>query len=216
MVYGDNSQHGIVKDNNFYHLDLNFSFTTPQNYKIVNNTDNILAFNKNKEVVIIFDGLINNEKLSLLELAESNYSRSNLNLYKELIIDNKSAIVFEEKRLIKYAGKYYLRKTYLINWENKRVWRFSVLINPELKNKYQKEADKIATSIHELSEEEKIIGRPKFIRIYETQKGDTVKKLANKTAIDKNQLEIFKIMNGLNIKGDQAIPPGTLVKMIVN
>ena len=55
MIYGNNSQHGIVKNNNFYHLELNFSFNTPSNYKIKNNNNNVIAFNKNKEV-IIFDG----------------------------------------------------------------------------------------------------------------------------------------------------------------
>lgn len=216
MVYGDNSQHGMIKDNNFYHLDLNFSFKTPKNYQINNNNNNVIAFNENKEVVIIFDGLINNEKLSLLEIAESNYSRSSINAYKELIIDNHTAIVFEERKTIKYKGINYFRKTYLINWLNKRVWRFSILINPQLRKKYENEADEIAKSIHELSEDEKIIGRPKFISIYETQEGDTAAKLSKNMNIDKNQLEIFMIMNGLTIDSDEPLPIGTMVKMIVN
>ena len=216
MVYGENSQHGIIKDNNFYHLDLNFSFKAPKNYKINNNNNNIIAFNKNKEVVAIFDGLLNNEKLSLIEIAESKYLRSNIISYKEISIANKIAIVFEEKKAIKFEGKEYFRKTYLINWNNNRIWRFSLLINPQLKMKYENEADEIAKSIHELSEEEKILGRPKFISIYQTQEGDTASELAKKMALEKNQLEIFLIMNGLNLDGNEIIPEGTLIKMIVN
>ena len=216
MVYGDNSQHGIIKDNNFYHLDLNFSFKTPKNYQIINKTNYVTAFNKNKDVVIIFDGLVNDEGLSLLELAESNYSRSNINSYKELIIDNKLAFSFKEKKIIKYKGKDYYRKTYLINWPNNRVWRFSLLVNPRLKMEYENEIDKIAESIHELSEEERIIGRPKFISIYKSKKGDTASKLAKKMAIKENQLEIFLIMNGLNIDSNELLPEGTMVKLIEN
>jgi len=216
MIYGENSQHGIVRDNNFYHLDLNFSFQTPKNYKINNHKNNIISYNENKEVVIIFDGLLNKEKLSLLELAESNYLRSNINSYQEIIIDNKPAIIFEENKLIKYEGREYIRKTYLINWTNNRVWRFSLLITPQFKIKYENEVDKIAQSIHELTEKERILGRPKFIRIYETIEGDTPLKLAKKMALDKNQLEIFLIMNGLSVDTDELLAEGTKIKMIVN
>ena len=216
MIYGDNSQHGIIKDNQFYHLELNFSFLTPKNYKIINNKNNVIAFNKNKEVVIIFDGLLNEEELSLLELAESYYLRSNINSYKKIIIDNKTSIVFEENKIIKYEGNEYVRKTYLINWPNNRVWRFSLLLKPQSKMEYIGEADKIAKSIHELSEEEKIIGRPKFISILKTKKGDTPLLLSKRMALDKNQLEIFLIMNGLTLESNDQIAEGTLIKMIIN
>jgi hypothetical protein len=35
-------------------------------------------------------------------------------------------------------------------------------------------------------------------------------------ALNKNQLEIFLIMNGLTIESDEQISEGTLIKMIVN
>jgi len=216
MIYGNNSQHGIVKNNNFYHLELNFSFNTPKNYKIKNNNNNVITFNKNKEVIVIFDGLLNKEKLSLLEIAESNYLRSNITAYEEVIIDNKNAILFKENKLIKYEGTQYNRKTYLIDWTNDRVWRFSILLKPQSKTDYEIQADKIARSIHELSEEERILGRPKFISIYKTKKGDTASKLANQMAVEKNKLKILQIMNGLNMDSEEILPEGTLLKIIVN
>jgi len=216
MIYEDNSQHGIIKDNNFYHLDLNFSFKAPKNYTIINNKNNVITFNENKKVVVIFDGLLNEDELSLLELAEFYYLRSNINLYKEIIIDNKTSVVFEENKTIKYEGNEYFRKTYLINWGDNRVWRFSLLLKPQVQNNYIGEADKIAKSLHELSEEEKILGRPKFISILKTKKGDTPLLLSKKMALNKNQLEIFLIMNGLTIESDEQISEGTLIKMIVN
>ena len=186
------------------------------NYKIKNNNNNVIAFNKNKEVIVIFDGLLNKEKLSLLEIAESNYLRSNITAYEEVIIDNKNAILFKENRLIRYEGSEYNRKTYLINWANDRVWRFSILLKPQSKIDYENQADKIARSIHELSEDERILGRPKFISIYKTQKGDTASKLANQMALEKNKLKILQIMNGLSMDSEEILPEGTLLKIIVN
>ena len=67
-----------------------------------------------------------------------------------------------------------------------------------------------------LSEEEKIIGRPKFISILKTKKGDTPLLLSKRMALDKNQLEIFLIMNGLTLESNDQIAEGTLIKMIIN
>ena len=147
---------------------------------------------------------------------QSNYLRSNIILYEEIIIDNKKAILFKENKLIKYEGSEYIRKTYLMNWTNDRVWRFSILLKPQSKKDYENQADKIARSIHELSEEERILGRPKSISIYKTKNGDTASKLANLMALEKNKLKILQIMNGLNMDSEEVLPEGTLLKIIVN
>ena len=217
MIYGENSQHGIVRDNNFYHLDLNFSFQTPKNYKINNHKNNIISYNENKEVVIIFDGLLNKEKLSLLELAESNYLRSNINSYQEIIIDNKPAIIFEENKLIKYEGREYNRRTYLINWDNGRIWRFSILINPLNKGINFKNGNLVALSLHNLTEEERVIGKPKYIKIIETKLNDTPTILSTQMGILDKKLEYFCIINGINLdNSNEILEQGTLIKMIVN
>ena len=104
----------------------------------------------------------------------------------------------------------------MINWANDRVWRFSILLKPQSKIDYENQADKIARSIHELSEDERILGKPKFISIYKTQKGDTASKLANQMALEKNKLKILQIMNGLNMDSEEILPEGTLLKIIVN
>ena len=104
----------------------------------------------------------------------------------------------------------------MINWANDRVWRFSILLKPQSKIDYENQADKIARSIHELSEDERILGRSKFISIYKTQKGDTASKLANQMALEKNKLKILQIMNGLNMDSEEILPEGTLLKIIVN
>ena len=216
IIYGDNAQHGIIKENNFYHIGLNFSFNAPNYFKLKNNTNSVIIFNENKEVVVIFDGLLNSEHLSLLEIAESHYLRSNIRSYQELNINNKTSVVFDEKDHILYDGKKYYRKTYMISWEDNRVWRFSILINPKNKNKYIIDAENIALSIHELSQEEKILGRPKFINIIKTKKGDTLQFLADQMALNKNKIEIFKIINGLNLDDNEPLEEGALIKMIVN
>jgi predicted Zn-dependent protease len=215
MVYGDNSSQGVIKNNQFFHVDLDFTFITPHNYKIINNDTFIIIQKENKDEIIIFDGLKRQQGITLLETAEAIYNRSEIKSYVELYIDEQSAIHFDEKTLIKYDNRDYLRRTYLINWPNNRIWRFSLLINPLNKEITYEVGSNIANSLHKLTEEEKIKGRPKYIKIIKTKLNETPLSLSNKMSIKENKLEMFCILNGLDLCDSSVIlPEGLLVKMI--
>ena len=217
IIYGDSSSQGIIKDNKFFHIELDFSFIFPKNYKIINNDNSIIIFKDNKDVVIIFDGLQSQEGITLLETAESIYNRSDIELYEELFIDNQSAIFFDENIIIKYEGRDYFRRTYLINWTNNRIWRFSLLLNPLNKAINLDEVNNIVISLHKLTSQEKIDGRAQYIKIIKTKLNDTPNILSNKMAIIEKKLEMFCILNGLDLnESNKILPEGSLIKMIVN
>jgi len=217
MVYGDNASQGIVKNYQFFHLELDFSFNIPKRYKVFNNDNSIILFTKTKDEIIIFDGLDSQPGMSLIELAESIYNRSDIRAFKELEINDKLAIYFDEKPIIKYEGRDYNRRTYLINWRNNRIWRFSLLINPSSKDINFEKGDLIASSLHNLTEEEKILGKPKYIKIIETKLNDTPAILSTKMGIKDKKLEYFCILNGIDLdKSKETLEQGALIKMIVN
>ena len=217
MVYGDNASQGIVKNHQFFHLELDFSFNIPKRYKVFNNDNSIILFTKTKDEIIIFDGLDSQPGMSLIELAESIYNRSDIRAFKELEINDKLAIYFDEKPIIKYEGRDYNRRTYLINWRNNRIWRFSLLINPSSKDINFEKGDLIASSLHNLTEEEKILGKPKYIKIIETKLNDTPAILSTKMGIEDKKLEYFCILNGIELdKSKETLEQGALIKMIVN
>ena len=217
MVYGDNASQGIVKNYQFFHLELDFSFNIPKRYKVFNNDNSIILFTKTKDEIIIFDGLDSQPGMLLIELAESIYNRSDIRGFKEIEINDKLAIYFDEKPIIKYEGRDYNRRTYLINWRNNRIWRFSLLINPSSKDINFEKGDLIASSLHNLTEEEKILGKPKYIKIIETKLNDTPAILSTKMGIEDKKLEYFCILNGIELdKSKETLEQGALIKMIVN
>ncbi|MBT3938723.1 MAG: M48 family metalloprotease [Pelagibacterales bacterium] len=217
MVYGDNASQGIIKNNQFFHLELDFSFNIPKKYKVSNNDNSIILFTKTKEEIIIFDGLDSQPGMSLIELAESIYNRSDIKAFKEIDINDKLAIYFDEKPIIKYEGREYNRRTYLINWDNGRVWRFSILINPLNKGMNFKNGNLVVLSLHNLTEEERVIGKPKYIKIIETKLNDTPTILSTQMGIEDKKLEYFCIINGINLdNSNEILEQGTLIKMIVN
>ena len=217
MVYGDNASQGVVKNHQFFHLELDFSFNIPKRYKVFNNDNSIILFTKTKDEIIIFDGLDSQPGMLLIELAESIYNRSDIRGFKEIEINDKLAIYFDEKPIIKYEGRDYNRRTYLINWRNNRIWRFSLLINPSSKDINFEKGDLIASSLHNLTEEEKILGKPKYIKIIETKLNDTPAILSTKMGIEDKKLEYFCILNGIELdKSKETLEQGALIKMIVN
>ena len=217
MIYGDNASKGIIKNNQFFHLELDFSFIIPKKYKVFNNDNSIILFTDNKEEVIIFDGLDIQEGLTMIELAESIYNRSDIESYKEIKINNKKTVYFDEKSIIKYEDRDYKRRTYLINWSNNRIWRFSILIKPSIKDINFETANIIVESMHNLTKQEKIIGKPKYIKIIEVKINDTPTILSNKMGIKEKKLEFFSILNGIDFnRSNEIMEEGSLVKMVVN
>jgi predicted Zn-dependent protease len=52
LTFGDSEQEGIARDNHFYHKGLNFSLTFPDNWRIENQRDRVIAAPASKDAVI--------------------------------------------------------------------------------------------------------------------------------------------------------------------
>ena len=215
MVYGDSSKHGVIRDNLFLHLDLNFKFEVPKDYKIDNQENAVISNNKDNTVVIIFDGLINQESISLIEIVEANIGRSRLYNYDEFLINNRVAISVEDKSLVNYNGAKYSRKVYLIAWNNTRVWRFTVLSAPNLLDNSILEAENIVMSFDSLSNYDRKIAQPSRIKIIKVLEGDTINSLSQNMAVSKNKKELFCVLNGIDCSSENAsLSIGEPIKMI--
>ena len=215
MVYGDSSKHGVIRDNLFLHLDLNFKFEVPKDYKIDNQENAVISNNKDNTVIVIFDGLINQESISLIEIVEANIGRSRLYNYDEFSINNRVAISVEDKSLVNYNGAKYSRKVYLIAWNNTRVWRFTVLSAPNLLDNSILEAENIVMSFDSLSNYDRKIAQPSRIKIIKVLEGDTINSLSQNMAVSKNKKELFCVLNGIDCSSENAsLSIGEPIKMI--
>ena len=71
--------------------------------------------------------------------------------------------------------------------------------------------------MHNLTEEERVIGKPKYIKIIETKLNDTPAILSTQMGIEDKKLEYFCIINGINFdNSNEILEQGTLIKMIIN
>ena len=217
ITYGKSSKNGIVKNNKFMHLHLDIAFSVPSTYMLENNKSSVIARKKNKEAVLIFDGIKSEPDLSLLDLVESNIGRSRTQLIEKLNIFERSAIIVQDRKLAYFEDKNYLRSVVLIRWDNSRIWRFNILTDQNSDNSNYKELINSVLNFHKLSKEEKIMALPRKINIHVANRGDTLSSLAERMSLEKNKIEWLKLINGFSYDMDvnDPIKPGTLIKIIV-
>ena len=216
ITYGESSKNGIVIDNKFFHIPLNISFFVPKAFKLENRENSVLARSKNNESILIFDGLINDLDLNLLDLVEGELGRSRVEVKKNLNIYDRPAILVKDKKTIVFENRQYNRELILIKWLDSRIWRFSILTDSNASVSYYDELYKEILSFHQLTEEETLLAQPRKIQIYVTNKGESILSLSEMMSINEKKLEWFKIINGLDtdITKDHKLEPGSLVKII--
>ena len=216
ITYGESSKNGIVINNKFFHIPLNISFFVPKNFTLENRENSVLARSKNNESILIFDGLINDLDLNLLDLVEGDLGRSRAEFKKNLNIYDRPAILVKDKKTIVFENRQYNRDLILIKWFDSRIWRFSILTDINASVSYYDDLYKEILSFHQLTEEEVLIAQPKKIQIYATNKGESIFSLSEMMSINEKKLEWFKIINGLDgdLKKDYELEPGSLVKII--
>ncbi len=217
ITYGESSKNGIVKDNKFLHIPLNIAFSVPDGFEIENKTNAVIARGKDSHSILIFDGLINQDNLDLLDLVESNIGRSRTNFIDNVTIYNQPAIIVKDRELVEFEKQRYTRRIVLIKWYNSRVWRFNILTDESRTRSSYESILKKVFDFHQLSEEELLIAQPKRIKIYVTNKGDTLSSLSKMMSVEDKKLEWIKILNGFSadVNKDTPIEPGTLIKLIV-
>ena len=153
ITYGESSKNGIVKDNKFLHIPLNIAFSVPDGFEIENKTNAVIARSKDSRSILIFDGLMNQENLDLLDLVESNIGRSRTNFLDSVTIYNQPAIIVKDRELVEFEKQRYTRRIVLIKWYHSRVWRFNILTDESgAKNSYESILKKVF-DFHQLLED---------------------------------------------------------------
>ena len=216
ITYGEDEKNGIVIKNKFLHVPLNISFSAPKNFNIENKENSVIARSNNNESILIFDGLINELNLNLLDIVEGNLGRTRVDLQKNFNIYNRPSILIKDKKIITFEGRQYQRDIILIKWFGSRVWRFNILTHIDANTTFYDELYKEVTNFHQLTEEEILLAKPKKIQIYATNKGESILSLSKMMSVDKKKLEWFKILNGIDreIIESYELEPGSLVKII--
>lgn len=206
-VFGDDPSEGFVRDRSFYHPQLRFTFSVPTGYIIDNRREAVLARAENGDS-IRFDGVQVPGNLTLSDYMQAGWLVGlNPQSIKSFTINGAPAA-----SATAVVGEWSFKIT-VIRSQNSTYRMIFATKKPSLK--FDRAVSSTVTSFRSLSEREASNLSSLRIRIVKTKRGDTSFTLSRSMrGLVANPDQAFTALNGL--KPGQAIPSGTLVKIITD
>ncbi len=210
LVYGDSAAQGFVRENNFYHPEIGFKFSVPDNYKIINQPSQIIAAAKNGSV-IIFDIAPNNGRLSPMAFLKDVWMKGEaVSGAQDIIVNGMRAATASFRGFVK--GVPMQIRLVAIKWSDTRIVRFQIAIPDNISPAQLDEIKKSTYSFKRLSEKERRFLRPYRIKIIVAKAGDNVAKLSGRMVQGDYKEQRFRVLNGLASK--EEVVSGKLYKIV--
>jgi len=211
IPFGPGEGQGSARGSSFYHGELNFTVEFPEDWKIENLQNSILATSKNREVVIEVTMRDLNRKITAEQLIKKLYGENykngkeiNTSQYKGYAATVEIDTSFGKSRKCRVA----------ILYKNKKE-AFHVLATCKHKKDYAKNEylfDKTIGSIRKLKEKEIKLSEPKKIVVYKVKAGDTYKKLSLKTDFSSHAENRLRVINNMFPTGEPE--QGSYIKLV--
>ncbi|HNQ92938.1 MAG TPA: M48 family metalloprotease [Alphaproteobacteria bacterium] len=213
MTYGDSAVQGFVRNHTFYHPELGFAFSIPDEFHVSNWPSQIVVEGKHKDVFV-------------MDMADKRAGQSPADflvhewLKGEIVFGPPETMTINglSAATLEMVGKYVSGTTPVtvrlvaIEWGPRDVVRFLIVYptRPEFQsvedakrlasNYHQKSVDGLkhmTYSFRRMSESEKRNVRPFAIQLVVAKAGDTVSSLARQMRVDKMPDEWFRALNGI-------------------
>ena len=209
VVVGESEKDGVLRNNKFYHSDLNIFIEFPSGWKVDNLPDRLLAQPKGGEAQLQITLTDLNKRQSPKEYLNEqfdgdisegqNVQTSSFKGYTGLTtlktqrgkVPGRVAAVFDGKRVyqILMAGK---TSTALVANDDAALQTIK--------------------SLRKLKRDEQRLAKPKHIKLVRVKKGDTFAKLAKRSELTQHPVEQLRLLNGMYPDGEPK--PGQLVKIV--
>lgn len=213
ITYGDSEAQGFVDGRTFSHPVLRFTYTAPENFKITNSANAVVASGPQQSRFIL-DG-DRDRGLSLPDYITKfwvpgiarNYRVGQVRALEKTTINGLDAARALVPARINNTNYDVLMVVVRMNGA---LYRLTGLA-PQRSGLLPSMAD-AAESFRQLSAAEANKLKAKRIKTYKVRPGDTVAKIAAKMSVDAAPEERFRILNGM--RPGEEVKPGTRVKLI--
>jgi predicted Zn-dependent protease len=192
LVFNDNVNEGVVRNNRFMHPDLGIALTFPPEWRVKNSTTQLVALSPQSDATI--------------QLKIDYTPSGTVTEYAHRTVGNGAAVeTLEIEKLHAAIGSannvvlgviYFDRKAFLIQCNAKTAEAYNA----------QHEAMKTAIrSFHALSEDERRQIRPLAIKLVTAKKGDTYARLAQRSPLGKNAESYLRLINEQYPQGEPDV-----------
>ncbi len=195
LVYGESAKQGFVRDINFYHTKMDFTFSVPAGFKMVNQPGQVVATDKNG-AAIVFDAATPPQNMDAFTYMTQVWMAGEALAGAEKIdINGKSAATAS------FSGKVgnhpVTIRIVAMEWKPGHFFRFQMAIPNGAPAALIEELKRTTYSLRHLTDAEKRDIQPYRLRVVTAGAGDTVSMLARKMPHSTYQEERFRALNAL-------------------
>lgn len=205
LVYGDSPSQGIVRGNRFLHDGLGFALSFPQDWKIKNGPDKVIALSPEN------DAQIELQMAGPARSAPAEFLRRNVRLDAGNELDAApinglpAAVVSgtRQGRPVKVGA---------INFQEKTFVLIAAAKSPAAYSRHREALSAALGSFHALLESERKLAKPTLIRTHAARKGETFASLARQSPLGKHAEGYLRLMNHAYPSGEPQ--PGQMLKTV--
>ena len=207
LVFAEGEAQGVTRGNKFYHNDLDFTVTFPQNWRIENRPSSLLSTANTNDSVI----LMGMDDLNYKETPEAYLQRSYAGIEQLQPVTTVSGLKGS-------SGVTSLRTPYgnkdsrvATVFQGKRA--FVLIATHKEKNRLPgQEFFDTVKSVRNLNESERELAKGRHLKIVKAKSGDTFAKLVQQSTLTNYAEEQLRLLNGMYPDGEPQ--PGQLIKIV--
>jgi predicted Zn-dependent protease len=193
LTFGDSEREGVVRDNHFYHKDLDFSLDFPSGWEINNQTSRVIATPKAKDGLVQMTMTTLDRKLTPEQFLQQQLKSGNLRhgqAFSANGLQGYTAVTIGDtpygRRQIRYAIVYRGNNVYIFAGTARST---------QQTGKYNADIVATAKSFHPLTRAERKFATEKKLDIIRAPKGATWSGLARRSPISSYPEEQLRLLN---------------------
>lgn len=210
-VFGENPRQGFVEGNAFYHPDMRFYFTFPQEWNLQNSPSQVIIATKEGDAGIILQAEQSTEspreygqtQISKIEGARLGKDRNTtINGFKAYqryvdIPQQNNEVIRALMSFIKYESN---------------IYSFIALSTPDRFNTYSPDFNRVVGSFKRLTNRRHLNRQPVRIRLVKANGRQTLQEILQRAGLKEEQWSQFAVLN--NVELNQAPAKNKLIKII--
>ncbi|MCC5795907.1 MAG: M48 family metalloprotease [Methylophaga sp.] len=206
MVFGDSEEQGIRSGNKFFHRDMRFALTFPENWHIENNPDSLIAIAPGGHAVIQMGASDLNRRQTPAEFIEDRLKISRLQdgqVVRSNGLEGYTGLTTMQGRQVRVTVMYLRDRAFIFVGGARESRQFI---------EFDKDVLETARSLQELTPEQYHLARAHTIEVVTVGPDDTYEKWARESPITNSPESQLRLLNG--DYPDGQLIPGTLAKRI--
>lgn len=211
LLYGDNPEHGFVRDRMFVHPTLGFRFEVPEGFRLLNGTQQVTAIGPQQQAQIIFDVARSQSTRDPVQFLTGEWAgQAQLSGVQSLSVNGRPAAT-GLTRANTNQGAVDVRLV-AIQWDNSTFYRFLFASAPQATASLDRDFQQVVNSFRTLSQSERSQFRPYRLRTVSVRSGETAEDYIRRMPFSEYAEERFRVLN--NIPPGQQLQPGQLIKIV--